>query len=256
VNKAANDTAAEFVRKKIRGTVNNPEVAELLAPNDHPIGTKRLILDTDYYETYNRDNVTLVDARKTPIEEITPAGLRTKDTEYNLDAIVFATGFDAMTGALLEIDLRGIGGISLQDKWADGPRSHLGLMISGFPNMFLITGPQSPSVKAQMILACEQHTDWIIDCLEHMAAHGMARIETDAEAEDAWVAHSNEVANSTLYPLANSWYMGANIPGKPRIFMPYVGGFDRYKRACDDIAGKAYKGFTLTPAKEPALVNA
>ena len=256
VNKAANDTAAEFVRNKIRGTVNNPEVAELLAPNDHPIGTKRLILDTDYYETYNRDNVTLVDARKAPIEEITPAGLRTKDTEYNLDAIVFATGFDAMTGALLEIDLRGIGGISLQDKWADGPRSHLGLMISGFPNMFLITGPQSPSVKAQMILACEQHTDWIIDCLEHMAAHGMARIETDAEAEDAWVAHSNEVANSTLYPLANSWYMGANIPGKPRIFMPYVGGFDRYKRACDDIAGKAYKGFTLTPAKEPALVNA
>ena len=256
MDKAANDTAAEFVRNKIRSTVNDPEVAELLAPNDHPIGTKRLILDTDYYETYNRDNVTLADARKAPIEEITPAGLRTKDAEYDFDAIVFATGFDAMTGALLEIDLCGIGGISLRDKWADGPRSRLGLMIAGFPNMFLITGPQSPSVKAQMILACEQHTDWIVDCLEHMATQGMARIETDAEAEDAWVAHSNEVANATLYPLANSWYMGANIPGKPRIFMPYVGGFDRYKRACDDIAAKAYEGFTLTPAKEPALVDA
>ena len=256
VNKAANDTAAEFVRNKIRQTVNDPAVAELLAPNDHPIGTKRLILDTDYYETYNRENVTLVDARRAPIEEITPVGLRTKDAEYALDAIVFATGFDAMTGALLEIDLHGTDGTSLKDKWAHGPRSHLGLMMAGFPNMFLITGPQSPSVKAQMILACEQHTDWIVDCLTHMKTHGMARIVPDAAAEDAWVAHNNDVANSTLYPLANSWYMGANIPGKPRIFMPYVGGFDRYKRACDDIAAKAYEGFALTPAKARALAEA
>ena len=255
VNKKANDTAAEFVRNKIRQTVNDPSVAELLAPKDHPIGTKRLILDSNYYETYNRDNVTLVDARSAPIETITPEGLRTTEAEYAFDAIVFATGFDAMTGALLEIDIHGGGGVSLRDKWADGPRSNLGLMMAGFPNMFLITGPQSPSVKAQMILACEQHTDWIVDCLAHMKARGMARIETDQRAEDGWVKHNNEVADSTLYPLANSWYMGANIPGKPRIFMPYVGGFDRYKRTCDEIAAKGYEGFTLTPAQAAALAG-
>ncbi len=253
LNKAANDTAAEFVRRKIRGLVNDPAVAELLLPRDHPIGTKRLILDTGYYETYNRDNVTLVDARSAPIEEITPAGLRTTEAEYDFDAIVFATGFDAMTGALLDIDLHGAAGASLKDKWADGPRSNLGLMIAGFPNMFLITGPQSPSVKAQMILACEQHTDWIVDCLGYMESHRLVRIETTQAAEDSWVAHNNEVANSTLYPLANSWYMGANIPGKPRIFMPYVGGFDRYKQVCDEIAAKGYEGFTLTAAKTLAL---
>ncbi len=256
VNKAANDTAADFVRDKIRATVKDQAVAELLLPNDHPIGTKRLILDTNYYETYNRGNVTLVDARSAPIEAITPAGLRTTEAAYEFDAIVFATGFDAMTGALLEIDLHGTDGVSLKDKWTDGPHSNLGLMMAGFPNMFLITGPQSPSVKAQMILACEQHTDWIVDCLEHMKASGMARIETDQGAEDAWVAHNNEVANSTLYPQANSWYMGANIPGKPRIFMPYVGGFDRYKRTCDEIAAKGYEGFSLTPAKARPRVDA
>jgi len=250
VNKAANDTASEFVRNKIRATVNDPAIAELLAPKDHPIGTKRLILDSDYYETYNRDNVTLVDARAAPIEEITPAGIRTRDAE-----IVFATGFDAMTGALLDIDLTGAKGVKLADKWADGPRSNLGLMMAGFPNMFLITGPQSPSVKAQMILACEQHTDWIVDCLTYLQTHGLARIEADQTAEDEWVTHNNEVADGTLYPLANSWYMGANIPGKPRIFMPYVGGFDRYKRTCDEIAAKGYEGFTLTPTRLEALAG-
>ncbi|MFP6746098.1 MAG: NAD(P)/FAD-dependent oxidoreductase, partial [Alphaproteobacteria bacterium] len=215
-NKAANDTASEFVRGKIRATVNDPEVAELLAPKDHPIGTKRLILDSGYYETFNRENVTLVDARAAPIEAITPNGIRTKDAEYAFDAIIFATGFDAMTGALLDIDLRGAKGEKLADKWAGGPRSNLGLKMAGFPNMFLITGPQSPSVKAQMILACEQHIDWIADCLKHMESRGLTRIEADREAEDDWVAHNNEIADGTLYPLANSWYMGANIPGKPR----------------------------------------
>ena len=255
VNKAANDTASEFVRNKIRATVTDQTVAELLAPKDHPIGTKRLILDTNYYETYNRDNVTLVDAKGAPVEEITADGIRTADAEYAFDAIVFATGFDAMTGALLEIDLRGANNIKLKDKWADGPRSNLGLMMAGFPNMFLITGPQSPSVKAQMILACEQHVDWIVDCLSHMKSKNLARIEASQSAEDGWVTHNNEVADGTLYPLANSWYMGANIPGKPRIFMPYVGGFDRYKRTCDDIAAKSYEGFTLTPARDVALVR-
>ncbi len=248
VNKEANDTASEFVRNKIRQTVKDPVVAELLAPKSHPIGTKRLILDTNYYETYNRDNVSLVDIASASIEAITPSGLRTAQAQFAFDAIVFATGFDAITGALLDIDLQGAGGARLKDKWADGPRSYLGMMMAGFPNMFLITGPQSPSVKAQMILAAEQHTNWIVDLLKLMKTRGMARVEATQAAENRWVQHNNDVADSTLYPLANSWYMGANIPGKPRIFMPYVGGFDRYKRNCDEIAATGYEGCILTPA--------
>ncbi len=247
VNKESNDTASEFVREKIRATVKDPAVAELLAPKDHPIGTKRLCLDTEYYETYNRDNVTLVDARADPIAEITAAGLRTQSRDYALDAIAFATGFDAMTGALREIDIRVDGGESLADKWADGPTTYLGLMVAGFPNMFIITGPGSPSVKTQMILAIEQHTDWIADCLAHARARGVTRIEAQPQAERDWVRHVNEVADSTLYPLANSWYVGANIPGKPRVFMPYVGGYEGYKRTCDTVAAEGYAGFTMTP---------
>lgn len=246
VNQKSNDTAAEFVRDKIRGIVKDSKTAALLCPNDHPIGTKRLILDTGYFETYNRDNVTLVNVRAAPIEEITPAGLRTADGEYELDAIVFATGFDAMTGAMKEIDLRTSGGLTIQDKWEAGPRTYLGLMVAGFPNMFVITGPGSPSVKANMIVAIEQHTDWINDCLQHLRANGVDRIDASVEAEDAWVAHVNEVADATLYPKANSWYVGANIPGKPRIFMPYVGGYERYKATCDEVAAKGYEGCVLT----------
>ena len=247
VNKEANDTAADYVRDRIRETVKDPAVANLLTPNDHPIGTKRLILDTNYYETYNRDNVVLVDVRSDPIAEITETGLRTEGgQEFELDAIVFATGFDAMTGALREIDVRGKSGEQLADKWAGGPLTYLGLMVAGFPNMFMITGPGSPSVKAQMILACEQHTDWIVDCLEHMRTNAFARVEADEAAEGAWVQHVNEIADSTLYPLANSWYVGANIPGKPRVFMPYVGGFDRYKAKCDEVAANDYEGMTMS----------
>jgi cyclohexanone monooxygenase len=246
-NKEANDTASDFVREKIRQTVNDPEVAERLTPYDHPIGTKRLILDSGYYETYNRDNVTLVDVRAAPIEEILPGGLRTADgTVYELDALVCATGFDAMTGALRDIDLQNGRGLSIADKWADGPRCYLGLAMAGFPNLFMITGPQSPSVKAQMILAGEQHTDWIVECIQTMRTRGLTRFEVEQEAEDAWVVHNNEIADSTLYPLANSWYVGANIPGKPRVFMPYVGGFDRFKRTCDDIAQDGYRGFAMS----------
>ena len=246
LNQAANDTASEFVREKIRGAVRDPATAELLAPKDHPIGTKRLCLDTDYYETYNRGNVTLVDVRTSPIVELTPRGVRTEGAEYDLDAIVFATGFDAMTGALLEIDIRVEGGGALREQWAGGPRTYLGLMVAGFPNMFLVTGPGSPSVKSQMILAIEQHTNWIADCLQHARAQGFARIEADPDAQNQWVAHVNEVADGTLYPLANSWYVGANIPGKPRVFMPYVGGFDAYKKRCDEVAANDYEGFTMT----------
>ncbi|MSP01354.1 MAG: NAD(P)/FAD-dependent oxidoreductase [Acetobacteraceae bacterium] len=246
VNKAANDTASEFVRNKIRSIVRDQNVAELLAPKDHPIGTKRLCLDTNYYETYNRDNVTLVDVRSAPIQEITPAGVKTADADYELDAIVFATGFDAMTGALREIDIRVGNGPTLAEKWEGGPLTYLGLMVSGFPNMFIITGPGSPSVKTQMIVAIEQHMDWIGDCLTAMKARGMKRIEPGAEAERDWVQHVNDVADGTLYPLANSWYMGANIPGKPRVFMPYVGGFAGYKRKCDAVAANNYEGFAMS----------
>ena len=219
-------------------------------PNNHPIGTKRLILDTDYYETYNRDNVTLVDIRSQPIQEVTPTGLRTADADYALDAIVFATGFDAMTGAMKEIDIHTDGGLSIQAKWEDGPRTYLGIMIAGFPNLFMITGPQSPGVKSQMILAWSS-TDWIADCLQFLHGRGLTRIEAEQNAEDSWVEHNNEVADRTLYPLANSWYVGANIPGKPRVFMPYVGGFDRYKRHCDAVAAKGYEGFKLSKQKIP-----
>jgi cyclohexanone monooxygenase len=246
VNKEANDTASEFVRNKIRGIVKDQRTAELLAPKDHPIGTKRLCLDTGYYETYNRDNVTLVDVRSDPIREITPTGLRTGKQEFELDAIVFATGFDAMTGALREIDIRTSEGAALADKWDGGPLTYLGLMVAGFPNMFVITGPGSPGVKTQMIASIEQHVDWIAGAIDHLNKHQLDRIEPTPTAESEWVHHVNQVADSTLYPLANSWYMGANIPGKPRVFMPYVGGFDRYKRRCDEVAAKGYEGFTLS----------
>lgn len=249
VNKESNDTASEFVRNKIRGIVKDPVTAELLAPKDHPIGTKRLCLDTNYYETYNRDNVRLVDVRGAPIQEITENGVRTADAEYELDAIVFATGFDAMTGALREIDIRAGNGPSLAEKWRGGPLTYLGIMVAGFPNMFIITGPGSPSVKTQMIAGIQQHMDWIADCIATLRAKGLNRIEATAEAEMAWVHHVNEVADSTLYPLANSWYVGANIPGKPRVFMPYVGGFAGYAKRCDAIAANGYEGFVMGPKR-------
>jgi cyclohexanone monooxygenase len=245
VSEEANETAAEFAREKIRSIVRDPAVAELLAPKDHPIGSKRLCLDTGYYETYNRDNVTLVDVRSAPIREITPRGLRTAEREYELDAIAFATGFDAMTGALREIDIRTRGGAALAESWAEGPRTYLGLMVAGFPNLFIVTGPGSPGVKSQMIHSIEQHVDWIADCLGHLRANGLARIEPTPEAQERWVSHVNEVADATLYPRANSWYVGANIPGKPRVFMPYVAGVAAYRRKCEEVAARGYEGFAL-----------
>ena len=245
VSQDANDTAAEFFRKKIRAIVKDPTVAAALTPTDYPLGTKRLCVDTDYYATFNRDNVTLVDLRKTPLEAITPRGVRTPDTEYHVDSLVFATGFDAMTGALLKIDIRGRGGLTLREKWSAGPRTYLGLAVAGFPNLFTITGPGSPSVLSNMIVSIEQHVDWIANCLVHLRAGGHARIEATPEAEEAWVAHVNEVGHMTLYPLAKSWYMGANVPGKPRVFMPYIGGVGVYRQKCDEVAAKGYEGFAL-----------
>jgi cation diffusion facilitator CzcD-associated flavoprotein CzcO len=253
VNRESNDTAAEFVRNKIRGIVRDPAVAEKLAPNDHPIATKRPCVDTGYFETYNRDNVTLIDTRATPIQEITATGPRTTDRQFAVDSIVFATGFDAMTGALNNIQIRGRDGKCLKDKWSEGPRTYLGLMVAGFPNLFTITGPGSPSVLSNMALSIEQHVAWIADCIAYLQNHSIATIEARSEAEDNWVNHVNEVANQTLYPLANSWYMGANIPGKPRVFMPYIGGFPAYCQKCSEVVAKRYDGFTLAEARRGAL---
>jgi cyclohexanone monooxygenase len=256
LKKEANDTAAEFVRGKIRAMVRDPAVADALSPTDHPIGTKRICVDTDYFETFNRDNVTLVNLRATPLAEITPTGVRTSAQEYAFDALVFATGFDAMTGTLHAIDIRGRSGVALRDEWHAGPRNYLGLAVAGFPNMFTITGPGSPSVLSNMIVSIEQHVDWITDCIAAMHERGIASIEATPEAQEAWVAHVNEKANATLFPLAASWYMGANIPGKPRVFLPYIGGVGTYRSICDEIAADNYRGFALGHATQPAAKSA
>jgi len=244
-DRQANDTAAEFVRGKIRQTVSDPKMAAALSPGNI-IGAKRLCVDTGYYETFNRPNVTLIDARATPIEAITGAGIQVDGRVHTLDSIVFATGFDAMTGALLKIDIRGRGGVTLAEKWAGGPRTYLGLAVAGFPNLFTITGPGSPSVLTNMLPSIEQHVDWIADCLGYLRHRGAARIEATVDAEDAWVSHVNELAQASLRSTTDSWYVGANIPGKPRVFMPYIGGFPAYVRTCDDVATNGYEGFALT----------
>ena len=247
-NLEANESAAEFVRARIGEIVADPRVAEALTPRDHAIGTKRICVDTDYYATYNRDNVTLVDVRATPIEEILPRGVRTSATVYELDSLAFATGFDAMTGALFAVDIRGRDGRSLRGKWAEGPRAYLGLATAGFPNLFIVTGPGSPSVLSNMPVSIEQHVDWITDCIAYARGRGSEVIEAALDAEDRWVDHVNEVANDTLYPTANSWYVGANIPGKPRLFTPYVGGVGEYRRICDEKAARGYEGFAFSAA--------
>lgn len=246
INKQANDTAAEFFHAKIRAIVHDPDVAEALLPRSHALGTKRMCVDTNYYATFNRPNVSLINLKNTPIEEITPQGLRTQDKTYELDSIVFATGFDAMTGALFNIEIRGNANQSLKEKWVEGPRTYLGVMTAGFPNLFIITGPGSPSVLSNMMVSIEQHVEWIADCVKYLRSHDIKIMKATVEAEDKWVAHVNQVANFTLFPTANSWYMGANIPGKPRIFMPYIGGVGAYRQKCDEVAANSYEGFTLT----------
>jgi cyclohexanone monooxygenase len=223
--------------------------ARRLQPDNHPIGSKRICVDTDYYATFNRPNVTLVDIRATAIEEILPNAVRTSGQDYEVDTLVLATGFDAMTGSVAKIDIRGRDGGTLNQKWAAGPKTYLGLMSEGFPNLFIITGPGSPSVLSNMIVSIEQHVDWIADCVAFMRNRGLVSMEATRDAEEQWVAHVNEVAQMTVYPQANSWYMGANIPGKPRIFMPYIGGVGVYRQICDEVAAAGYRGFTMT-AKE------
>jgi len=245
VDKDANETAAEFIREKIRQQVEDPEVAELLVPYTYPYGSKRPPLETNYFRTFNRDNVTLVDLRSAPLCRIVPAGVETSRMVYELDTIVLATGFDAMTGPLLRMGVCGRGGQSLAKCWENGPLTRLGLMVHGFPNLFTITGPQSPSVLYNMPLAIEDHVNWIADCIEHLRERGIKTIEPTVESVDEWVAHTNDIANATLLPTGHSWYTGDNIPGKPRAFMVYLGGAPRYRQICDDIAASGYKGFIL-----------
>jgi cation diffusion facilitator CzcD-associated flavoprotein CzcO len=247
VSKEANDTAADFIKRKIRSIVEDPGTAAILSDIDHPYAAKRPPIDTDYFETFNRPNVSLVDVKATPIRRISEAGICTAEAEYPVDIIVFATGFDAMTGPLLRMDIHGRDGLALKDVWEAGPRNYLGLQVAGFPNLFTITGPGSPSVLCNMPVAIEQHADWIADCIEHMRSSGLERIEARPEAVEKWVGEVNEVANRTLLPMAkHSWYLGANIPGKPRVFMPYAGGMIRYREICQTVAARDYEGFVLS----------
>ncbi len=245
-NPDSNSAAATFVHDKIRSAVKDPALAEKLMPKSYPFGTKRLCLDTGYYESFNRDNVSLVDIRETPIERITKAGIKTSDAEYEFDLIVFATGFDAVTGPLFALNLTGMNGMTLKEAWKDGPQSYLGLMVADFPNLFTVNGPSSPSVLANMMQTIEHHVDWITDCIAYAKKCGAVRVEANKEAQVAWAYEVANLANMTLYPKANSWYMGANVPGKPRVFLMFIGGLDRYVERCDTIVRDGYTGFRFS----------
>ncbi|MBQ6640215.1 MAG: NAD(P)/FAD-dependent oxidoreductase [Saccharopolyspora sp.] len=245
LDQRANDAVAGFVRDKIREVVDDPDTAERLLPRDHPLGAKRICVDTGYFETYNRDDVSLVDLLESPLETVTADGVRAGGTEHELDALVLATGFDAMTGALNRIDVRGRRGQQLARRWDAGPRTYLGLGVAGFPNMFILAGPGSPSVLTNMVTSIEQHVEWTARCIEYLDTNGYRTIEAEAEAEREWVAHVNEMAAETLFPRANSWYLGANVPGKQRVFMPYVGGLTLYEQKCEEVAAAGYSGFVV-----------
>ena len=243
ISKDANNIAAEFVRDRIREVVKDPEIAETLAP-ESTLGCKRLCLDTEYYETYNLAHVSLVDINQSPIERLTQEGIQTSEQFYEFDVVIFATGFDAMTGTLLRIDIQGKNGQTLVDKWSEGPKTYLGLTTANFPNFFMISGPGSPSVLTNMIVSIEQHVDWIADCLSYMRDHEVSQINAQQNAEEEWVQYVNAIADMTLYPTCNSWYLGANIPGKPRVFMPHV-GFPNYVQRCEEVVQNNYRGFEL-----------
>ncbi|WP_233211375.1 NAD(P)/FAD-dependent oxidoreductase [Mycobacterium sp. shizuoka-1] len=250
-DQAANDEARSFWVEKVRAVIDDPNVAELLIPDDHPIGSKRICTDSNYFQTFNRPNVTLISVRRTPITSIDETGINTTDAHVDLDAIVFATGFDALTGALGKIDIVGRGGERLADDWADGPRSYLGLGDDGFPNLFVITGPGAPAVLANMVLHAESHVDWIADAISYLDSHGYAGIEATPEAVERWLAELDERAATTLFPRADSWYMGANVAGKPRVFMLFIGGFGAYNDICADVAASGYRGFELLTTPTP-----
>ncbi|CAB4600611.1 unannotated protein [freshwater metagenome] len=245
IDPSANAIVADYLRDRIRSIVSDPATAEALCPTTYPVGAKRLCLDTDYFETFNRSNVSLVDLQSTPITRLVPSGIQTTESLYEFDTIVFATGFDAMTGPLLAPEIVGKDGETLRDAWSAGPRTYLGLTTHGFPNMFMITAPGSPSVMTNMLVSIEQHVEWSTEAIAWMAERGVQQIDPDLEAQDAWVDHVNEVANFTLFPKGNSWYLGANVPGKPRVFMPYIAGVGPYREICDGVANDNYRGFTF-----------
>ncbi|GAB7070484.1 NAD(P)/FAD-dependent oxidoreductase [Mycolicibacterium hodleri] len=249
-DRTANEQARIFYEEKIRAVIDDPDVADLLIPTDHPIGTKRICTDTNYFQTFNRPHVKLVSVRKTPIESIDGTGIKTTEAHYDLDAIVLATGFDAMTGTLAKIDVVGRGGQRLRDDWADGPRTYLGLGVDGFPNLFLVSGPGAPAVLANMVLHAEAHVNWIADAIGYLDEHGYAGMEAEPDAVDDWIVECNRRADATLFPQANSWYMGANVPGKPRVFMLFIGGFAAYLDICHEVAAAGYKGFRLLKAPQ------
>lgn len=257
VNKDANDTISDYIRERIHERVNDPDVAELLAPKGYAYGTKRPPLETNYYEVYNQDNVTLVDVRKAPIDRVTETGVKTTGGDHEFDVLILATGFDAMTGPLLAMGIVGRNGRKLEDKWADGPHTYLGISVNEFPNLFLITGPQSPSVLYNMPLAIEDHVDFATDAIRYLRNNSIDTIEPDPESEEKWVDHANELAQATLLPGTDSWYMGANIPGKPRKCLVYLGGAPAYRKICSDVVEGGYEGFILdgSPAKVPADVS-
>jgi cation diffusion facilitator CzcD-associated flavoprotein CzcO len=248
ISPAANEEARKFYEEKVRAVIDDPEVADLLIPDDHPIGTKRICTDSHYFQTFNRDNVTLVSVRTSPIISIDKTGINTSDAHYDIDALVLATGFDAMTGALAKIDIVGRGGQKLADDWADGPRTYLGLGVDGFPNLFLVSGPGAPAVLANMVLHAEAHVNWIADAIDYLENYGYAAIEPTPDAVDNWREECAQRAQATLFTQANSWYLGANVPGKPRVFMLFLGGFGAYLDICNDVAAAGYKGFDLLKA--------
>lgn len=248
INLEANEEARKFYEGKIRAVIDDPAVADLLIPNDHPIGTKRICTDTNYFETFNRSNVELISVRASPIEAIDDTGIATSERHYDIDALVLATGFDAMTGTLAKIEIVGRDGERLVDDWAAGPRTYLGLGVDGFPNLFMVSGPGAPAVLANMVLHAEAHINWISDAIAYLDAHGYTAMEATADAVDNWIAECNQRAAATLFPQANSWYMGANVPGKPRVFMLFIGGFATYLGICAEVANAGYKGFTLVKA--------
>lgn len=251
-NEETNELVSEFLRGKIAEAVKDPETAKKLMPYEYPVGTKRVCVGTDYYETYNRENVSLIDLRSEKLERIQPDGIRTEQGFYPVDVLILATGYDAMTGALLAIDIRTTAGKSLREQWSHGPQTYLGLGIAGFPNMFVVTGPGSPSVFSNMVLSVEHDMEWIAGCLDYLRGKGYPSIEADPQAQETWMDHVDEVARGTLLNKAASWYRGANVAGKPQKFMPYVGGVNTYQQKCRDIAANGYEGFVIGGAADGA----
>jgi cyclohexanone monooxygenase len=245
VDERSNRTVQAYLEQRLRARIQDPALAERLIPKGQYVGSRRMCIDTDYYETFNRPDVSLRDLRENPIERITAGGVQLRDGFESLDCLVFATGYDAITGALLAMDIRGRDGVSLRECWAQGARTMMGLMVAGFPNLFTVTGPGSPSVFSNVLVSIEQHVEWIARCLRHMAKKGLATIEATVEAQDKWVDHVDEVANATLVPRGDAWYGGGNVPGKPRVFTPYLGGVGTYRKLCDEVAAAGYPGFAF-----------